>query len=84
MLFPEFCGRKPEFFFESPVEAGVIVEPILIDQRFQWNPGEDSIFACVQAFLDDVLVERNTHMVFKQMGNVVFADIKEICQPIQG
>ena len=52
------------------------MKSILIDQLFERNPGEDSVFACLQPFFQNILVQGNAHIVLEHMGNVVFAGVK--------
>lgn len=42
----------------------------------QGHPGKDAVFAGIQSFLHQVLMYRHPHIVFENMGNVIFAHIK--------
>ena len=84
VLLPEFRGREAELLFKRPVKTGVIVKSKLIDQLVEWNPRQDSIFACLEAFFNDILMEGDAHIILKNVGNMVFTHIKEGGQLIQG
>lgn len=83
MLLPELRRRKTEFLFEGPVEAGVIAESILLEDLIERNPGEDSVFACLKPLFQHILVQGDSHMILKNMGDMILAYIEEGGEEIQ-
>ena len=55
----------------------------LVEQFRERHTGEYSVFACVQPFLQDILMRGQSHLFFKNMGDVIFADIKKCSQFIK-
>ena len=80
MLFFKFFWRRAEFFFKCPVKAGVIVKSILLIDLSKRDSGKNSVFACLETFFGDVLMEGNSHIILKNVGNMVFAHIEKGCQ----
>ena len=53
-------------------------------QLIKWNPRQDSIFACLETFLQNVLMQGDAHIILKHMGNMLFAGIEKRCQMVKG
>ena len=76
MLLPVFFRGYSIFFFESTEKAGVIFKAILWKNAADRFAGEDSLPAGMEPFLQYILMQRNTHIIFENVSNMVFTYIK--------
>lgn len=70
-------------FFKSPIEAGIVFKTILFENPADWHTAKNGIFAGMQPFFCNILMDGDADIVFKRMGNIKLADIKLLCQMLQ-
>ena len=83
MLLPVLLGGNTVLFFECPEKAGVVLEAVLEINMADGLVGQYSVLAGVKPFFQDVLVERNPHVVLEDVGDMVFAHIEKGRQAVQ-
>ena len=81
---PVFLGRHPIFLPESPEKAGVILEAVGEADLADLLVHHDGVPAGGQSFLEQVLVNGNTEMFLKSVGNMVLADEEVLSQAVEG
>lgn len=83
VLHPVFLGRYAVFFFEGPEKAGIVFESELLVYMADGQIGENRLSAGMKTLFQDILMERDSHIILKNMGNMVLAHIKKGSQMIQ-
>ena len=83
VLLPVLLGGNTVLFFECPEKAGVVLEAVLEVNMADGLVGQYGVLAGVKPFFQDVLVERDTHVVLEDVGDMVFAHIEKGRQAVQ-
>src|SRR5699024_2572122 len=81
---PEFFLRNPVFLFESPVETGIIFKAKHKICLCNADIAEYGILAGGQPLLHNILMNGDSCIIFKNMGNMIFAGIKFPSKMFQG
>ena len=83
VVFPIFSWGKAVFLFKCPEKAGIIPEAVLKMDLADGLSGENSVFAGMKPFFQDILMKRDSHVILENMGYMVFAHIEKRGQGIQ-
>ena len=83
VLLPVLLGGDTVLLFECPEKAGVVLEAVLEIHMADGVVGQYGVLAGVKPLFQDVLVERNAHVVLEYVGNMVFAHIEKGRQAVQ-
>ena len=65
-------------FSGSTEKYGIIGKPIFPEDFRRFSPIYECIFAHSQSFFEDVLMQRDSHLVLEKVGYMIFADKKQL------
>ena len=77
-------GRFTELFHKGAVEPGVVAKAAGEIGFRDRRPCADRIGTAVQPLLRNVLMGRQTDQVLEEMHNIIFAQIEDLAEMLQG
>lgn len=83
IYFTILPGRQPVFFFECFKETGIITKAIGEAGLADLRVAEDGAAARIQSSFRDKLMDRDAHVLFEHMRNIVFTYIEMFGKAVQ-